>query len=553
MDKMSLSKVLGGIAVVAIVAAVGYGLLNRSVGFQDGGVDVNNTACDEIGAARQAVNQELNDRKTAAAETLETEMESASDAYWAENRRLESVHHECMTGALVADPCKAPFEKIGQLYEEIMADFAADKGFNEAKFNEREQAKKDYEECVERARNDEFYEADKSKCDADLAAGQSANQQTRQAAEAAAQAKHDAAVAQAESAHQAKHGILDAIEEKCNEPAGNTNVNAGAISAGSTGTTISTGSACTGTFEGNDPELRARLSLLESQLQKARAAGLSGGLYGTDHLQSAVDQARQELRESERSCTTDADCGDPTPVCCSNTEVGRVYCDAGTCANERVACDDGQICAGSPAMCVNPTTGAQSQPIELGRTIPEVGSCSINLQNLDLQQGSPGSARFEIVGFPSWVHASQVGGNLPASSNLTYDCNTVQGFGPGTYTANGSILVKDGGGNLINTIPVNIMITVEPAQQDQIAVIQYGSYYIPVDQIHSGTGQECDQTEHWHANGPTVTATDGTKLSDPDPSGCGFGKTSQVPVMHMAAPSVQGEIRVEGLDSLRTR
>ena len=564
MNKISSGKLaaaLTGVAALGLIIAGLAGVFNG--GFQDGGIDVNNTACEDIGAARQAVNAELESRRTAAQETLTTELEANSDAFWAENRRLEDAHHACMSGALTADPCKPAFEKVGMLYDQIMAQFDAGGGFNEDLFNQREQAKKEYNDCVEKARNDEFYEADKAQCDADLAAGQKTNEETRIAADAASQAKYEAAVATAQSAHQQKHAILDAIEEKCNEPGGTTSLSVGGLTTGGTGTDIHSGSsACTGVFVGNDPEAEAELRNLENQLQKARAAGLHGGLYGIDHLQGAVNEARQRLTESERTCETDADCGDPTPVCCSGTEIGRVFCDDGVCANERVACDDGEICAGSPAMCVSPATGAQQgDGVYISRSIPEVGACSQKLQVLDLQPASADSVRYEIVGnIPSWVNIDKPGGSLPAAVDISYSCNTVQGFGPGTYTASGSILVKNAAGELINTIPLTIFITVTPvAVEEEIEVIQYGSYYIPLNQVHSGSGSECDGVEHWHANGPTVTATDGTVLSDPNPTGCGFGKTSEVPVMTIpwekeTDDSNGGNPRIEikGLEGLKT-
>ena len=554
MSNMPFGKIAAGaagIAVVGLVVAFASGVFNTQ--FSDGGVDVRRTACEDIAAARIAVNNELESRRTAAQTRLDAAMEKASDDFWTQNRALEDAHHACMSGALTADPCKPAFEEVGRLYEEIMADFNAGKGFNEAKFQEREQAKKEYDDCVQRGRNDEFYKADTAKCDADLAAGQAANQQVRQAAEAAAQADYHAAIETAQNAHQQKHAILDAIEEKCNEPGGNTNISIGSITTGSTGTEIkASSSACTGVFEGNDPELRKTLNDLENNLQKARAAGLSGGLYGTDHLQQAVDDARQRLRESQRSCTTDADCGDPEPVCCSGTSVGRVFCSNGVCANEVTECEDPEICAGKPAQCVNPTTGAQSQPIIIERTIPEAGSCSQNLRVLNLQQSSAESVRYEITGnIPSWVHIDRPGGLLPANVNVTYSCNTVQGFGPGTYTVNGTITVYNAANELINTIPLQILITVTPVEQEEemISVIQYNGKYITTDQLHTFTGPECDEEEHWHPNSGMVTATDGTTFADPNPTDCGFGKTKDVPVMQIPASMMQ--IRVEGLEGLR--
>lgn len=61
----------------------------------------------------------------------------------------------------------------------------------------------------------------------------------------------------------------------------------------------------------------------------------------------------------------------------------------------------------------------------------------------------------------------------------------------------------------------------------KIEVIEYQSEYIPTDQLHTFTGPECDEAEHWHANTGTVTALSGKQITDSDE--CGFGKTKDVP------------------------
>src|SRR3989344_4942621 len=177
MSNMPFGKIAAGaagIAVLGLVVAFASGVFNNQ--FFDGGVDVRRTACEDIAAARTAVNNELGSRRAAAQTRLDGVLEKASDDFWTQNRALEDAYHACISGALTADPCKPAFEEVGRLYEEIMADFDAGKGFNEAKFQEREQAKKEYEDCVVRARNDEFYKADSAKGDADLAAGRGPHQ-----------------------------------------------------------------------------------------------------------------------------------------------------------------------------------------------------------------------------------------------------------------------------------------------------------------------------------------------------------------------------------------
>lgn len=550
---------LGGLAIVGVAIF----LLSSGASisqFTDGGVDVRNTRCQDLASARVAISNELEERKLKAKDNLSAERGTIGDAYWAQNQKLEAEYHQCISRALTADPCKEPFEEVGRLYEEIMADFEAGKGFNEAKFNEREAAKKRYNDCVEQTRKPEFYENKKVDCDAALAAGRDANQKDRQEKEAVAQSRYDVAVASAQSAFTQKQAILDAIEKECKKPGGTSSVDIGAINTGGTGTAIQpNSSSCTGIFDGNNPDLRRELSDLENQLQKAKASGLREGPYGIPHLQSAIDEVRQKLKDSERTCKVDADCGNPEPVCCSGTQVGRAYCDAGVCSSELRDCVSPEICAGKPAACVAPGTGVQQQDgVSISRTISAVGPCSENLQTLNLKQASPDSVRFSIVGnIPAWLHFDKTSGALPGTVNVTYSCNTVQGFGPGVYTANGSITVFNAASELINTIPLMVSITVT-ASEKMIDVIDYQGKLIPVSQVHTFTGpsSECDGDEHWHANEGSVKALDGTVISDP--GGCGYGKTKNVPIRSVPepkkAPSVSTPgvgFEVRGLEGLR--
>ncbi len=538
---------IGGVAVIGLAAAYMSGVFNPQ--FTDGGVDVRNTKCEQLASARTAIANELEQRKTSAQGAHTEERDTISDAYWKQNQTLEAEYHQCISRALTADPCKEPFNEVGRLYEEIMADFAADKGFNEAKFNEREAAKKKYNDCVEQTHKPEFYKDKEAACDAELAAGRAANQADRAAQEAQAKQRYEEALARAQDAYQQKAAILDAIEKKCNEPGGSTNVNIGAINTGGTGTSIQSSSpACTGAFAGNNPEVQRQITDLENQLQKAKAGGQSGGLFGTNHIQEALDRLRQELRDSERTCTTDADCGNPEPVCCSGTQVGRAYCDSGVCASEKTDCVNPEICAGQPAQCVAPGTGVKQQDgVYISRTIPEVGSCSQNLQVVNLQQATPDSNRYSIGGnIPSWLHIDKPSGSLPGAVNVTYSCGTVQGFGAGTYTAGGSITVYNAANELINTIPFNVSITVT-AVAKMIDVINVGGKLIPVTEVHRFTGPECDKDEHWHANSGSATALDGSNV--PDTSDCGYGKTKQVPVI--SVPDTRKRIEVRGLEWLK--
>lgn len=76
----------------------------------------------------------------------------------------------------------------------------------------------------------------------------------------------------------------------------------------------------------------------------------------------------------------------------------------------------------------------------------------------------------------------------------------------------------------------------EKVEKEEIMVILYLEHYIPVDQVHQFTGDECDKEAHWHANGPTVTTTKGVVLTDPESGGCGFGKVSSHPAIPLLVP-----------------
>lgn len=65
------------------------------------------------------------------------------------------------------------------------------------------------------------------------------------------------------------------------------------------------------------------------------------------------------------------------------------------------------------------------------------------------------------------------------------------------------------------------------------AVIVIDGHDVPLSQVKSAIGTECDGAEHYHAVADyTVIALDGTIIRDPQPAGCGFGKTDEVEILH---------------------
>ncbi len=93
------------------------------------------------------------------------------------------------------------------------------------------------------------------------------------------------------------------------------------------------------------------------------------------------------------------------------------------------------------------------------------------------------------------------------------------------------VVLAKGPVGMITLIAV-VVVLVSAARQKQTLTVktQYlivNSHKVPLSQFHIGTGTDCDAA-HYHAKNITsVTAVDGTVLSDP--GGCGFGKVASVP------------------------
>ncbi len=60
-----------------------------------------------------------------------------------------------------------------------------------------------------------------------------------------------------------------------------------------------------------------------------------------------------------------------------------------------------------------------------------------------------------------------------------------------------------------------------------ITAFRYKKTWIPSDQIRIANPDACG-TPHWHVTGDKATALDGTTHPDPSPTGCGFGRVSQL-------------------------
>ena len=76
-----------------------------------------------------------------------------------------------------------------------------------------------------------------------------------------------------------------------------------------------------------------------------------------------------------------------------------------------------------------------------------------------------------------------------------------------------------------------------PEEPVEITVLAIGENEFPIVQFFiSGADTGCD-VDHWHAHGKVVSTDEKTTLSDPNPSGCGFGLVSQIPQKKTTLPS----------------
>jgi len=80
--------------------------------------------------------------------------------------------------------------------------------------------------------------------------------------------------------------------------------------------------------------------------------------------------------------------------------------------------------------------------------------------------------------------------------------------------------------------PVTQAVTASPLG---VQVIQYEAHQIPLDELRIGLGGECltngQPAEHYHPVNPEgATSLSGEIVADPNPTGCGFGKDSEIEV-----------------------
>lgn len=390
---------LGGVVAAALFVIAGVGLVANNLGAVPGSVpalsppvevDVSGVECEGIEAARAAIAGELEAKNSYAQALLNQANEQASDDYWEKMRAHDQTLNECMSNANLADPCKKAFEEQSLVMERAIADPAAERIAEwDAKIKEVKDA---YQNCLKTPPEEATYEGQSKACQDAYDAAEVTALAERAIDEKAARDLYDQAVADAQADHDADSSALDALQEECNKKPAAVAPSSNFIAGGSYADSVSP--ACTGTgFIGNDPEieeLRKLLPGIRGNVNKFKAAGLRINLAEWQQRLADVQAQIRVLEAGPRSCQTDADCGNPDPVCCSSSEVGRVKCEkgvvagifggSGTCTNETSFCEDPEVCAGKPAQCVAPP--------KLYISVIEYGSYQIPLSQVRRSTGN---------------------------------------------------------------------------------------------------------------------------------------------------------------------
>ncbi len=80
----------------------------------------------------------------------------------------------------------------------------------------------------------------------------------------------------------------------------------------------------------------------------------------------------------------------------------------------------------------------------------------------------------------------------------------------------------------------------EQCSTRKLQAIRFQGRLLPLDEVHLSPPEDCPvpncgcDEQHWHAlNGFDALATDGTRVRDPNPSGCGYGTISEVEIVDL--------------------
>lgn len=457
-------------------------------------VDVSQATCDTIEEFRMSVGQEFG-----------AKMEAISDTYWQARRVFQDNLNQCMYDAWEGNPCDAEWEARTQAYDAAMNDVS-----NEAAYQTYKQALKAWNECS--ADFDASYEryadearAKEAKCTEDFEAAVSKANAERERLEAEANKKKESDLA-----------ALDALEKRCaeEEQARLNQLMSDAQSAadlqrdilrgGSTRYVYRPGSAaCTGVVPGENTQPRTgRPEQQELALSVA---------------QEMLSQAAEEVTHT------------PIPVNAIDNRVFAIM----VCAKLNTRLNELQI-EEADAIGSNRHRELELRDIiDRYRRAKQVW-CSIAAGNTSAQ------VRSDAAAIQTPEEDAQCNSDSECGDPV---CCSATEIGVWKCNEDGQCYTER------QECPEDSQCTGRPGQcvpnPQTIQCIFYDGHLIPVDNVHTGTGEECDGAEHWHAHGSAMDIN-GNPVPDPNPYGCGFGKVGEVPVVDVLVSGTPHEIRVEG-------
>lgn len=452
------------------------------------GIAITHVTCDTVDATRTAIHQEYS-----------AAMGLVSDAYWRARQGFQSELQQCLDGLWNGGPCDAQWDALQQSYQTAMGDVSNDDAYNDYKAK-----KADWDACHDDwdAQWQQYGDAQhhaEATCQQAFQQKVDAAQQAREAEEQKAAQKRDADLAtldeferQCRASNAASGGVVGSgnvivVDDGRGGGAGEDGVPApGPIDAGA--------DACTG---GGD---------------STGTTGTGSGATGPRTGHVAEHPVRDVIVNLAVAVAEDVT-GTPLPTGAINDQIFA-----------------GIVCTKLYARVID-IQGAESDAIWSGNRREE-----IRLRR-ELRRYTQAKQIWCAIaeGRPPQnisVQAQEV--NDAKSCQTDADCGPPVCCGEteiGRYYCN-----EDGEcSSAKDACPESTVCSGRPAacveQPQRLQVIGYNGTYVPIDQLHRGQGEECDEAQHWHANTGAATAVNGEVFIDP--GGCGFGTTSDVPVMEI--------------------
>jgi hypothetical protein len=455
--------------------------------------DVSAVTCPEIPAARERV-----------LSTYDTLLLEISDIYLEWIRKFEADLNACLEGIWKKGPCDDAWGELQKAYTEVSAQVSDDNLYNTYKA-----AKGKRDECYAQVKADDYQDwstTNKNKeqqCRDDF-------QQAHDAAERLYYEKKNTAKAQRDAALAA----LDELQKECNKP------KTGGDSAWwATNGVIGDGK--TEEIDGEPPVQEITPDAPACQpTATVTAPGGGASIPGANtqpRTWKAPDKWQKDVLKELLQAVAEDVVGNPIPVSAISDQVFAVM----VCAKLRTRLAELEMEQSDAQLW-----GQRSKEIRLRKKIADYNHasqvwCAIaeGRPPLDLKEDMQQIKDAEFIEEQTCTTAADCG--EPACCSATEI---------GIRTCNDGVCASQK-----SLCPNNSQCAWTPAQCWQsIQVIAFQGKFIPIDQLHTFQGDECDVAEHWHANAGVATATDGTKVPDTDP--CGYGKTASVPAQALMIP-----------------